>query len=814
MTTISVIDAVGATQTIAKVGDTGQVAMAASLPVVIANDQSAVPVTAASLPLPAGAATATGVAAIVTALGTPAQAGGNVAVTSSALPTGAATAAKQAALGTALTAASSPTTVATDDVMVGALTETAPATDTASSGLNGRLQRIAQRLTSLIALLPGLGTKAMTGSQAVTLATDDTQIGAKTTASVLSAGGSGVIGWLSDAVTSLKALVTGQSSGAQTISIVSGTLGASAGIKVGVDPFGNLTANTPVTQVFNDPFDGSVIDVTDLWTTQVGGAGTVTKSGGKLSLDSGTTASGYAAIFSKQAFSPKNTSIDEIGFTIVIETPLKANTTRFWGRVLVPATPTQAIPVTEGVGFQLDVDGAGVGTFRAVTYAASAIVASTVLTTISDAVQHVYVLFYRGDLTLWLVDNFNVPVASTAVTPNTQTLALGMVAISGSTPPTAGQVMTVNVAASGDSGKNANQISDGTFPWRVANVTSDGSLRTFATDIMVTGQAAQSASGNNVFLAVAGTGSIDAAVPLAYRSFATQIIGSAGIASGQIIFEGSNDNVTFNPLTVYDDAVVTGTTIIAATSIAASTNRFFSGKTQYRFIRCRISTVFAGGTIQAITRFSSSDYVPRVTTVGNPTGANLNAVITSGTVTTVTTVTTCSTVTTLANGQTAHSAASTGSPVRVGGRVNTAVDTTLVAGDASDLFMTTGGAAVVKPYSMPETDWTFAGASGGISNTTTAVTAKAAGAAGVRNYVTGLQIATDTLGAATEFAIRDGAAGTVLWRTKLNTAALPLLTIDFPTPLKGTAATLVEIVTLTATVSGAVFANLQGYQAP
>lgn len=33
---------------------------------------------------------------------------------------------------------------------VGSLTETAPATDTASSGLNGRLQRIAQRLTSWI----------------------------------------------------------------------------------------------------------------------------------------------------------------------------------------------------------------------------------------------------------------------------------------------------------------------------------------------------------------------------------------------------------------------------------------------------------------------------------------------------------------------------------------------------------------------------------------------------------------------------------------------------------------------------------------
>lgn len=46
------------------------------------------------------------------------------------------------------------------DTKTGSLTETAPASDTASSGLNGRLQRIAQRLTSLIALLPA----ALTGS--------------------------------------------------------------------------------------------------------------------------------------------------------------------------------------------------------------------------------------------------------------------------------------------------------------------------------------------------------------------------------------------------------------------------------------------------------------------------------------------------------------------------------------------------------------------------------------------------------------------------------------------------------------------------
>ena len=56
---------------------------------------------------------------------------------------------------------------------MGDLTETAPATDTASSGLNGRLQRIAQRLTSLIALFPtSLGQKTSANSLAVVLPSD------------------------------------------------------------------------------------------------------------------------------------------------------------------------------------------------------------------------------------------------------------------------------------------------------------------------------------------------------------------------------------------------------------------------------------------------------------------------------------------------------------------------------------------------------------------------------------------------------------------------------------------------------------------
>lgn len=71
-------------------------------------------------------------------------------------------------------------TLLAKDATLGSLTETAPASDTASSGLNGRLQRVAQRLTSLIALLPAsLGQKAMSASLAVTVASDQGAIATK-----------------------------------------------------------------------------------------------------------------------------------------------------------------------------------------------------------------------------------------------------------------------------------------------------------------------------------------------------------------------------------------------------------------------------------------------------------------------------------------------------------------------------------------------------------------------------------------------------------------------------------------------------------
>ena len=114
---------------------------------------------------------------------------------------------------------------------------------------------------------------------------------------------------------------------------------------------------------------------------------------------------------------------------------------------------------------------------------------------------------------------------------------------------------------------------------------------------------------------------------------------------------------------------------------------------------------------------------------------------------------------------------------------------------------TTDGRLITRLNSIPENEWVYAAASGGITNTTTAATLVAAQAAGVRNYLTSLQLSSDALGAATEIAIRDGAGGTVLWRGKIGTAGIAgVSTIQFSDPLKSTAATLLEVVTLTASV--------------
>jgi len=158
-------------------------------------------------------------------------------------------------------------------------------------------------------------------------------------------------------------------------------------------------------------------------------------------------------------------------------------------------------------------------------------------------------------------------------------------------------------------------------------------------------------------------------------------------------------------------------------------------------------------------------------------------------------------------GATSHDSPITSAPVRIGGRAITANYTGVATGDTADLVTTTVGALIQKPYSIPNLDWQFA-CSSPIANTAD-VALVAAGAAGIRNYVTCLQYQ-NTNATATEVVVKNGS--TVIWLCYAPAnMAFPAL-VSFPTPLKGTAATVMNFACITTGAN--VYVNAQGYQAP
>lgn len=118
---------------------------------------------------------------------------------------------------------------------------------------------------------------------------------------------------------------------------------------------------------------------------------------------------------------------------------------------------------------------------------------------------------------------------------------------------------------------------------------------------------------------------------------------------------------------------------------------------------------------------------------------------------------------------------------------------------------------VVQP-GLSTTFWMYtSGVTPILSNTTTAVTIKAA-VASLRNYIDSCQITTTAFGASVPLALRDGAGGTVRFALTVPTAGFlnPVL-VNFSPPLQGTVNTLWEIVTTTANTTGTVTANCQGH---
>lgn len=257
---------------------------------------------------------------------------------------------------------------------------------------------------------------------------------------------------------------------------------------------------------------------------------------------------------------------------------------------------------------------------------------------------------------------------------------------------------------------------------------------------------------------------------------AVQIIASAGISAGAIIFEGTNDlTATPVPVPVIEMTTTNTSPVAAAITIAANTARIFLVPCRLRYIRARISTAFVGGTIRAVTmledRPAQASFLP-------------------------------------AQGMSAHDAPVAGNPVRSAARARTANVAAVAQDDTVDLMATVVGAQVVKPFSIPEGDWSAAAPAGGLTALTDQVLAAAAGA-GLRRYLTGLQIRNASASVATEVVIKDGS--TIIWRGQFPLNS-PIEDIYFASPIKSSANAALNAACLTT--GAAVYVNAQGYTAP
>ena len=137
-----------------------------------------------------------------------------------------------------------------------------------------------------------------------------------------------------------------------------------------------------------------------------------------------------------------------------------------------------------------------------------------------------------------------------------------------------------------------------------ADVSDQNPMPVADLTLALIGEAAQSATVNNILESVAGAGgtAVDR-----FRAGSVQVV-STGTA-GNFIFEQSNDNINWVTLPVWSGATATASAIVA-TITANVSSTIYTFPVRARFIRLRIATTITGGSIQAFTRLSTESYAP------------------------------------------------------------------------------------------------------------------------------------------------------------------------------------------------------------
>ena len=325
-------------------------------------------------------------------------------------------------------------------------------------------------------------------------------------------------------------------------------------------------------------------------------------------------------------------------------------------------------------------------------------------------------------------------------------------------------------------------------------------------DQYFTGQSAQTATVNNIIPATSGSSATDAT---GYQSGSIEV-DSTGTA-GTYILEGSNSNVNFVTVPMFNITVYTGTPITGAVTASAA-NILYTFPIQYRYIRLRIASTITGGSIQAFTALKKSAFSSASTLVANATTANLltnsNLVTVGGTAVVTGGVAGIQAIA----GNIADGSAQTANPVEVAGYTVTTVPAAALGNSLTKRMpITSDYQVIVHQDGDPSNEFQATSGTTPLASTSSTQLVAAAGS-GIRHYVTGIQVANNSTTGGT-CSILDG--GTVIWTGYLPATGTSLqevpVTVEFRTPLKGTAATALNIQLSSASMS--VYYNVQGFNA-
>ena len=144
-------------------------------------------------------------------------------------------------------------------------------------------------------------------------------------------------------------------------------------------------------------------------------------------------------------------------------------------------------------------------------------------------------------------------------------------------------------------------------------------------DLYFTGQAAQTATVNNIIPSTVSASGTDVT---GYRSASIQILCPTGTyTTGAIIFEGCNDSATgtiWQPIPIYNFG--SSTVIGGSVTLVSNTSIIYTFALNFRYLRVRISTAVTGASasVQAFSKFSQNTWMPNYLTVYQPTAASLN----------------------------------------------------------------------------------------------------------------------------------------------------------------------------------------------